>query len=569
MRASHFFISTFKEVPAEAVLPSHKLMLRSGMIKKVASGLYTWMPLGLRVLKKVERVIREEHEACGFPELMMPVAQPAELWQESGRWQAYGKELLRFKDRHDRDFCLGPTHEEVITDIARNEITSYKQLPLCFYQIQTKFRDEIRPRFGVMRSREFVMKDAYSFHDSVESLRETYDVFYGCYTRIFNRLGLKFRAVLADNGSIGGNGSHEFQALAENGEDTIAYCENSDFAANVELVETKRLEGTREPSKEQLTKVATPGVKTIADLAKFLNLPESKLLKSIVVEQTDGKPALILLRGDHEFNEVKIEKLPNIKIPLEMASEKSVKEHFKGATGGSLGPVGFEGPIYADYATELGADWVIGANEDGFHLTGYNFGGNVQFADLRNALPGDPSPDGKGELKYAKGIEVGQIFQLGEKYSRSMRATYLDKDGKEQVLQMGCYGIGVTRVVAAAIEQNNDEKGIVWNKALSPFDAVIVPLNYHKSEAVRQAADALHDAMVKAGYDVLLDDRDQRPGSLLIDSELIGIPHRIAIGEKSLAKGQVEYQFRRDLKTIPVDKDAAAQFLAEKIDQGE
>lgn len=568
MKSSQFFISTLKEVPAEAELPSHQLMLRAGLIKKVASGLYTWMPMGLRILKKIENVVREEMDRSGAIELVMPVVQPGESWQQSGRWEFYGKELLRFKDRHDRDFCLGPTHEEMITETVRSEITSYKQLPINFYQIQTKFRDEIRPRFGVMRSREFIMKDAYSFHTSVDSLKETYQVMYDAYSRIFDRLGLVYRPVLADNGSIGGTGSHEFQVLAENGEDTIVYSDESDYAANIELVSIPRGEGKRGEPKEKLTKVKTPGVKTIDELVKFLKVPVEKTLKSIVIELNDGKPALLLLRGDHEFNEVKAEKLPDVKIPLTMASAKTIEEHFH-AHGGSLGPVGFDGPVYCDYAVEFGTDFVIGANEDDHHYTGYNFGVDSKepvFCDLRNVLEGDPSPDGKGKLKFARGIEVGQVFMLGTKYSESMNCTYLDQNGKSQFMQMGCYGIGVTRVAAAAIEQNNDEKGIIWPQAMAPFDVVIVPMNFHKSEVVKEAALKLYEDLMDAGVDVLLDDRDERAGVLLHDAELIGFPHRIVIGEKSLKEGFFEYQFRKTLETQNVKIHDIKSFIISAID---
>ena len=558
MKASQFFISTLKEAPAEATLPSHQLMIRAGLVKGVASGLYTWMPMGLRVLRKVENIVREEMNRAGAVELLMPVIQPAELWQESGRWEFYGKELLRIKDRHTRDFCMGPTCEEVITDIVRKEITSYKQLPKNFYHIQTKFRDEVRPRFGVMRAREFVMKDAYSFHADYESLvNEGYQPMYDAYCRIFDRLGLNYRPVAADTGSIGGTGSHEFQVLAESGEDVIAYSDTSDFAANVELAATLPLAGARAAAAAQLAKVHTPDVKTIAALVAFLNIPIEQTLKSIVVEGEEaGEIVLLLLRGDHEFNDIKAEKLAGVKTPLTMADPAQIRAQF-GANGGSLGPVGFKGKVYADFATEKGADWVIGANEDDQHYTGFNFGRDAaepQFVDLRNVIEGDASPDGEGRLKLARGIEVGHVFQLRTKYSEAMNATVLDNNGKAKVMEMGCYGIGITRIVAAAIEQNNDERGIIWTDAMAPFAVVIVPMNYKKSDSVREAADKLYADLLAAGADVLLDDRDERAGVLLNDSELLGIPHRIVIGDRALKEGNVEYAEHRagEPQSVPV-----------------
>ena len=549
MKASQFFISTLKEAPAEAALASHKLMLRAGLIKANASGLYTWMPMGLRVLRKVEAVVREEMNRAGAIELLMPVIQPADLWKESGRWDFYGDELLRITDRHDNTFCFSPTCEELITDIVRKEITSYKQLPKNFYHIQTKFRDERRPRFGVMRAREFVMKDAYSFHADYESLvRDGYQPMYNAYCRVFDRLGLDYRPVAADTGSIGGTGSHEFQVLAESGEDVIAYSSESDFAANIELAPTLRQSGERAPAQEKLAKVHTPGVKTIPALVEFLQIPIERTLKSIVVEgEEEGELVLLLLRGDHEFNDIKAEKLPGVKSPLAMASPEAIKEKF-GANGGSLGPVGFKGKVYADFAVEKLADTVIGANEDDHHYTGFNFGRDCpepEFADIRNVIAGDPSPDGKGYLKLARGIEVGHVFQLRDKYSAALNASFLDNNGKSQIMEMGCYGIGITRIVAAAIEQNNDERGIIWTNAMAPFQAVIVPMNYKKSEAVREAADKIYAELTAAGVDVLLDDRDERAGVLLADSELLGIPHRIAIGDRGLKEGKVEYTERR------------------------
>ena len=553
MKASQFFISTLKEAPAEAALASHKLMLRAGLIKANASGLYTWMPMGLRVLRKVEAVVREEMNRAGAIELLMPVIQPADLWKESGRWDFYGDELLRITDRHDNTFCFSPTCEELITDIVRKEITSYKQLPKNFYHIQTKFRDERRPRFGVMRAREFVMKDAYSFHADYESLvRDGYQPMYHAYCRVFDRLGLDYRPVAADTGSIGGTGSHEFQVLAESGEDVIAYSSESDFAANIELAPTLRQSGERAPAQEKLAKVHTPGVKTIPALVEFLQIPIERTLKSIVVEgEEEGELVLLLLRGDHEFNDIKAEKLPGVKSPLAMAAPEAIKEKF-GANGGSLGPVGFKGKVYADFAVEKLADTVIGANEDDHHYTGFNFGRDCpepEFADIRNVIAGDPSPDGKGYLKLARGIEVGHVFQLRDKYSAALNASFLDNNGKSQIMEMGCYGIGITRIVAAAIEQNNDERGIIWTNAMAPFQAVIVPMNYKTSEAVREAADKIYAELTAAGVDVLLDDRDERAGVLLADSELLGIPHRIAIGDRGLKEGKVEYTERRSGET--------------------
>ena len=549
MKASQFFISTLKEAPAEATLASHKLMLRAGLIKANASGLYTWMPMGLRVLRKVENIVREEMNRAGCVELLMPVIQSADLWKESGRWQFYGDELLRITDRHDNEFCFSPTCEEMITDIVRKEINSYKQLPKNFYHINTKFRDERRPRFGVMRAREFVMKDAYSFHADFESLvRDGYQPMYNAYCRIFNRLGLNFRPVAADTGSIGGTGSHEFQVLADSGEDVIAYSDSSDYAANVELAQTLPLSGSRAAAQKALEKIHTPNTKTIEQLVQFLNIPVETTLKSIVVEgKEDGEIVLLLLRGDHEFNDIKAEKLAGVKSPLTMASAEAILAQF-GANGGSLGPVGFKGKVYADFATEKGADWVIGANQDDYHYTGFNFGRDAaepEFVDLRNVVAGDPSPCGSGSLKLARGIEVGHVFQLRTKYSEAMNAAFLDNNGKSQIMEMGCYGIGVTRVVAAAIEQNNDEKGIIWTDAMAPFTVVIVPMNYKKSADVKAAADKIHAELLAQGVDVLLDDRDERAGVLLADSELLGIPHRIVIGDRALKEGNVEYAERK------------------------
>ena len=568
MKASQFFISTLKEAPAEAALPSHKLMLRAGLIKANASGLYTWMPMGLRVLRKVENIVREEMNRAGAIELLMPVIQPADLWKESGRWDFYGDELLRITDRHDNEFCFSPTCEEMMTDIVRKEINSYKQLPKNFYHINTKFRDERRPRFGVMRAREFVMKDAYSFHADFASLQETYQAMYDAYCRVFGRLGLNFRPVAADTGSIGGTGSHEFQVLAESGEDVIAYSDASDYAANVELAQTLPLSGSRAAAQKNLEKVHTPEVKTIAQLVDFLQIPVETTLKSIVVEgENEGELVLLLLRGDHEFNDIKAEKLAGVKSPLAMAQPEHILAAF-GANGGSLGPVGFKGKVYADFATEKGADWVIGANEDGFHYTGFNFGRDAaepEFADIRNVVAGDPSPCGKGSLQLARGIEVGHVFQLRDKYSAALNASFLDNNGKSQIMEMGCYGIGITRVVAAAIEQNHDERGIIWTDAMAPFAAVIVPMNYKKSEAVREAADKIYADLLAAGVDVLLDDRDERAGVLLADSELLGIPHRIVIGDRGLKEGNVEYARRTDSEAQSVPVGDIAAYVAAQL----
>ena len=559
MKASSFFISTLKEAPAEAELISHKLMLRAGLIKREASGLYSWMPIGVRCLRKIEAIVREEMNRAGALELLMPVVQPAELWEESGRWEQYGKELLRINDRHDRDFCLGPTHEEVITDIARREISSYKQLPVNFYQIQTKFRDEIRPRFGVMRSREFIMKDAYSFDVDTESVKISYQKMYDAYCRIFDRLGLEYRPVAADTGSIGGTGSHEFQVLADSGEDIIAYCPDSDYAANIEMAPTFAPQQTAPQTTQALTKVHTPNVKTIEELANFLNISAAQTIKSVVVEaEDDGCPILLLLRGDHQLNEIEAGKLAGVKDPLTFASESSITEHF-GANPGSLGAVGFTGKVYADFALQAVADMVVGANETDHHYTGFNFGRDAaqpEFADLRDVVEGDPSPCGKGTLKLVRGIEVGHVFQLGDKYSKAMNATYLDKNGKSQIMQMGCYGIGVTRIVAAAIEQNYDDAGIIFTDTIAPFTVVIVPMNYYKSEAVKEAADNLYQNLLAQGVDVLLDDRNERAGVLLADAELLGIPHRVVIGDRGLQNNEVEYQLRRsrENETIALDQ---------------
>ena len=567
MHASQFFFSTLKEAPAEAELPSHKLMMRAGMIRRVASGLYNWMPIGFRVLKKVEAIVREEMNRAGAIELIMPAVQPAELWQESGRWEFYGKELLRLKDRHERDFCVGPTHEEVITDIVRKEVRSYKQLPLNFYQVQTKFRDEVRPRFGVVRAREFVMKDAYSFHTDFESLKQTYQVMYDAYCRIFQRLGLQFRPVAADTGSIGGTGSHEFQVLADSGEDVIAYCPTSDYAANIELAEAVAPNTPRPAAAVALEKIHTPKVKTIADLVAFLNVDIKQTVKAIVVEAEDGAPVLMLLRGDHELNEIKAEKIAGIKSPLTFATTESIQRAFS-AQPGSLGPVGFQGRIIADRTVAVMADMICGANEDDHHLLGVNFGRDCaepEVADLRNVVAGDPSPCGQGELALCRGIEVGHVFQLRTKYSEAMKCEFLDREGKLQPMEMGCYGIGVSRIVAAAIEQSFDERGIIFTDAMAPFTVDIVPMGYRRSEAVQQAADQLYADLTALGVDVLLDDRDERPGVLLADGELIGIPHRVVIGDRGLKEGVVEYQHRQDSEATKVNVEALLDLLKAKL----
>ncbi|HND99182.1 MAG TPA: proline--tRNA ligase [Plasticicumulans sp.] len=567
MRVSRFPLYTVKETPADAEVISHKLMLRAGLIRKIAAGVYTWMPLGLRVLRKVEAVVREEMNGIGCLEILMPAVQPAELWQESGRWQQYGPELLRLKDRHERDFCFGPTHEEIITDLFRREIRSYRQLPIAFYQVQTKFRDEVRPRFGVMRAREFLMKDAYSFHVDQASLQQTYDDMHGAYSRVFTRLGLDFRAVLADTGSIGGSGSHEFHVLADSGEDDIAFSDASGYAANVELAEALAPAGERPAAGEALTRVHTPKVKTIAELAAFLKIPAERTLKAVVVDGSDGRPVLLLLRGDHELNEIKAGKLPEVAEPLTFSTPAAISAAF-GAQPGSLGPVGFDGVVIADRSAAVLADAVTGANEDDWHLSGFNFGRDCpepRVADLRNVVAGDPSPDGQGRLSIRRGIEVGHIFQLGRKYSDALAANVLGEDGQNLTVTMGCYGIGVSRVVAAAIEQNWDERGILWPAAMAPFQLALLPMNAHKSAAVREAVEQLYADCRAAGIDVLLDDREARPGVMFADMELIGIPHRVVIGEKGLAAGSVEYKGRRDAEALAVPLAGLIDFLRERL----
>jgi prolyl-tRNA synthetase len=568
MRATQFFFATLKEAPADAEIVSHRLMLRAGLIKRLAGGIYTWMPLGLRVLRKVENIIREEMNRAGAIELLMPSVIPSELWQETGRWERYGPELLRFKDRHQRDFVIGPTHEEVITDVVRREVKSYRQLPLHLYQIQTKFRDEIRPRFGVMRGREFIMKDGYSFHATYEDLEREYRNMHDTYTRIFTRLGLHFRAVAADTGSIGGTGSHEFHVLADSGEDAIAFCPNSDYAANIELAEALAPAEPREAPSVPMRKVATPGKIRCEDVAALLQVPVTKTVKAIAVMH-DRRFFLLLVRGDHTLNEVKAGKLPFLN-PFRFASDEEVERHL-GCRPGYIGPVGLgkDIPVVADRSVAQMSDFVCGANEAGYHLTGVNWGRDLpepdHVFDIRNVVEGDPSPDGKGSLSILRGIEVGHIFQLRTKYSEAMKATFLDETGQTRVMEMGCYGIGVTRIVGAAIEQNHDERGIIFPRAIAPFEIAIAPVGYRKSQSVRDAADRLHDELFGAGIDVLLDDRDERPGAMFADLDLIGIPHRITVGERSLKGGMIEYRGRRDTTAIEVPLPQAVAYVRERL----
>lgn len=568
MRATQFFLATLKEAPSDAEIVSHKLMLRAGLIKRLAGGIYTWMPLGLRILRKVENIIRDEMNRAGAIELLMPAVIPAELWQETGRWEMYGPELLRFKDRHQRDFVIGPTHEEVITDVVRREIKSYRQLPLHLYQIQTKFRDEIRPRFGVMRGREFLMKDGYSFHASYEDLQREYQNMHDTYTRIFTRLGLSFRAVAADTGSIGGTGSHEFHVLADSGEDAIAFCPDSDYAANVELAEGLAPPSPRDGHTEQMKKVATPGKIRCEDVATLLRLPVTKTVKAIAVMH-DEQFFLLLIRGDHTLNEIKASKLPFLN-PFRFASDEEV-ERYLGCRPGYIGPIGIgkDIPVIADRTVAQMSDFVCGANEAGFHLMGVNWGRDLRepdyVFDIRNVVEGDPSPDGKGQLSICRGIEVGHIFQLRTKYSEAMKATFLDESGQPRVMEMGCYGIGVTRIVGAAIEQNHDERGIIFPRAIAPFDVAIAPVGYRKSQSVQDAANGLYDLLIAAGFDVLMDDRDERPGVMFADLELIGVPHRITIGERGLKEGVVEYQGRRDTAAVKVPLAEIGNFVCERL----
>jgi prolyl-tRNA synthetase len=575
MRASQFFISTLKEAPSDAEIVSHKLMLRAGMIKRLGSGIYTYMPMGLRVIRKVEAIVREEMNRAGAVELLMPVVQPAELWQETGRWDKMGPELMRVKDRHGRDYAIQPTSEEVITDVVRTEIKSYRQLPINFYHIQTKFRDERRPRFGLMRGREFTMKDAYSFDRDVSGMQKSYQIMYDAYVRIFDRFGLQFRAVAADNGAIGGSGSHEFHVIADTGEDALVYCPTSDFAANMEAAEAVALTTTRGAATQPLAKAPTPNKSKCEDVAALLGLPLSQTVKSIVltVEKEENGAVnkevwLLLLRGDHELNEVKASKVPGLS-DYRFATEAEIVEWF-GTQPGYLGPIGTKKPVkvVADRTVANMIDFVCGANETDFHYTGANWGRDVAeplVADLRNVVAGDPSPDGKGVLAIQRGIEVGHVFQLGTRYSEDMKATYLDENGKPQLMQMGCYGIGVTRILGAAIEQNFDDKGIVWPAAIAPFEVVLCPMGYDRSEAVKAETDKLYATLQAAGVDVLVDDRGERPGVMFADWELIGVPHRVVIGDRGLKEGKLEYQGRRDTAATPVAIAEVADFVKAKL----
>ncbi|MFM1885027.1 MAG: hypothetical protein RL026_184 [Pseudomonadota bacterium] len=570
MRLSLYPINTVKETPAEAEVISHQLMLRAGLIRRLAAGIYTWLPLGLRTLRKVEQIIREEMDRAGAMEVLMPAVQPAELWQESGRWDQYGPELLRLKDRHDRPFVIGPTHEEVITDLARRELKSYRQLPANFYQIQTKFRDEVRPRFGVMRGREFIMKDAYSFHADQASLQAGYDAMRDAYTRMFTRMGLDFRPVRADTGSIGGNASEEFQVLAQSGEDAIAVSDGDDFAANVELAPALPPAAPRGPATAALTQVATPRTRSIAEVAALLGVAPRQCLKTLIVEGEDGQGVALVLRGDHELNAVKAQKLPGIASPLRMASPELVRAA-TGTEPGFIGPVGLSCRIIADHAALAVADFVCGANQRDAHLTGVNWERDLplpEVQDLRNVVDGDPSPSGRGTLRIVRGIEVGHIFQLGRKYSEALKAEVLDASGKPVTMSMGCYGIGVTRVVAAAIEQNHDDKGILWPEALAPWQVLIVTMNHAKSEAVRAAADTLYAQLQQAGFEVLYDDRDARPGVKFTDAELLGIPHCLVVGERGLAAGKLEYRHRRSGGSEEIPADEVVQFLKARSNRG-
>jgi prolyl-tRNA synthetase len=564
MRFSEFPLTTLKEVPAEAEIVSHQLMLRAGLIRRLASGLFSWMPLGLRVLRKVEAVVREEMNRAGALELLMPAVQPAELWRETGRWDKYGPLLLRMSDRHEREFCFGPTHEEVITDIARRELRSYKQLPVNYYQIQTKFRDEIRPRFGVMRSREFIMKDAYSFDIDEAGLDISYQKMHTAYSAIFERLGLKFRVVDADSGAIGGSKSQEFHVLADSGEDAIAYSDVDGYASNIETAATLLPEGDRPTATQPLEKIPTPGIRTIDDLCKMLDVDAEQTIKTLIVEGTDG-PVALVLRGDHELNTVKAQKLEGVASPLTMADDAMIRQA-TGSQAGSLGPVGIELPVYFDHAVVNLADFSCGANEVEMHYTGVNFERDLpvpESVDIRNVVTGDPAPGGTGTLSITRGIEVGHIFQLGDKYSKAMGATVQDGDGKDRVMSMGCYGIGITRIVGAAIEQNHDDSGIIWPEPLAPFDVILVPINMHRSETVREAAEALYVELTDMGLEVLFDDRDVRPGVKFADAELIGVPHRLVVADRGLEAGELEYRHRRDEESRNLKREAALNLLKE------
>ncbi|MBK1849898.1 proline--tRNA ligase [Marinobacter sp. 1-4A] len=571
MRASRYLIATQKETPSDAEIISHQLMLRAGMIRKLAAGLYTWLPLGLRTLRKVERIVREEMDKSGAQEVLMPAVQPAELWQESGRWEQYGGELLRMNDRHGRDFCFGPTHEEVITDLIRNELNSYKELPANFYQIQTKFRDERRPRFGVMRAREFIMKDAYSFHVNAESLDETYQVMHRTYCAIFDRLGLDYRPVQADSGAIGGSASHEFHVLASSGEDDIVFSTQSDYAANIEKAEAVAPSGERALPAEELKEIATPDQRTIEAISEFLNIDATRTVKTLLVkaeakeeeEKSNAGLVALILRGDHSLNEIKAENLDGVADPLTMAADEEI-ESAVGCKAGSIGPVNLNLPVIVDRSAAHLADFVCGANKEGYHLTGVNWERDLPLGrveDIRNVVEGDPSPDGKGTLEIRRGIEVGHIFKLGNKYSTAMNATVLDENGKTVIMDMGCYGIGVSRIVAASIEQNHDDKGIIWPDAIAPFQVAIVTLNAHKTPVVAEAGEKLYEQLKQAGYDVLLDDRKERPGVKFADMELIGIPHRFVISDRGLAAGTLEYKGRRDEDKQDIAIEEALPFL--------
>ncbi len=568
MRASKFLLATLKETPSDAEVISHQLMLRAGMIRKLASGLYTWLPMGLRVLRKVEAIVREEMSTVGAQELLMPAIQPSELWKESGRWDEMGAEMLRLKDRHQRDFCFGPTHEEVITDLVRNELRSYKQLPATFYQVQTKFRDERRPRFGVMRAREFLMKDAYSFHIDQNSLQETYDEMHAAYCRIFSRLGLDFRPVMADTGAIGGSASHEFHVLADSGEDDIAFSSESDYAANIEMAEAIPPLAARLDATQQLNTIETANCKNIDDVCQQLNINADKTVKTLIVKGSEENTLIALvLRGDHAVNEIKVEKLPQVLAPFTLASDEEIKQRM-GCGVGLLGPVGLEIPMIVDHSAAQLSDFCCGANQEGKHLTGVNWGKDLpepSCADLRNAVEGDPSPDGKGILSIKRGIEVGHIFQLGDKYSQSMNASVLDINGKATITSMGCYGLGISRVVASAIEQNNDDGGIIWPEAIAPFQVGIVPINMQKSTLVQETVEQLYTTLTAAGIEVLLDDRKERPGVMFANMDLIGIPQRVVISERGLKVGTVEYKARRDEKSRDDSLENITNMLLEKL----
>lgn len=569
MRVSQYFLVTYKESPSDAELISHQLMMRAGLIRKLGSGLYSWLPLGLKVLRNIESILREEMNRAGALEVLLPSVQPAELWEESGRWDQFGPQLLKFKDRHDRDFCYGPTHEEVITDCLRNELKSYKQLPLNLYQIQTKFRDEIRPRFGVMRAREFVMKDAYSFHTSPQSLADTYDDMFSAYTHAFTRMGLEFRSVLADTGSIGGSASHEFQVLADSGEDCIFYSNESQYAANVELAEAVAPTAPRAEPTQAMAIIDTPNVKTIDGLVEFMNVPITQTLKALVVHGSESDVVLLIVRGDHTLNAIKAEKLAEVASPLTFASDAEITKAFR-CSPGFLGPVELDAsiPVIVDHSAAHCSDFICGANQDHRHYQFANWERDANYtraADIRNVVEGDPSPDGKGTLQQCRGIEVGHIFQLGTKYAEAMKASVLDESGKAVTLHMGCYGIGVSRIIAAAIEQNHDERGIIWPTPIAPFQLAIVPVNMHKSEKVKQAADALYQQCLDAGLEVLLDDRKERAGVMFADMDLIGIPHRVVISDRGLDAGTVEYKYRRDTEPRDIEHQTIVDFLQQQF----